>query len=170
MADKKISELPNLVDVSDDALLVVEFQGTAYNLTGAQWKAFAVKAAQGVNKGDPGFSPTVQVEDISGGHRVTITDAENTEVFDVLNGAAGTSPSVSVTTIENGHRITITDASGAKRFDVLNGADGDGSGDMLKDDYDADGAVKIAGGIAAYVNGIVGDINTVLDELNGEVV
>lgn len=170
MADTTIGALPNLSDISDDALLVVEFQGAAYNITGAQWKAYAVAAAAGVNKGDPGFSPTVQVEDISGGHRVTITDAEDTAVFDVLNGAAGTSPSLSVTTIENGHRVTITDDSGTKSFDVLNGADGDGSGDMLKADYDADGAVKIAGGIAAYVNGIVGDINTALDEINGEVV
>ena len=173
MADKTIGALPNLSDISDDALLVVEFQGVAYSITGAQWKAYAVAAAAGVNKGDPGkdgVSPTVSVEDIAGGHRVSFTDAKGTTTVDVMDGAAGTSPSVSVTTIENGHRITITDASGTKSFDVLNGADGDGSGDMLKTDYDANGAVKIAGGIAAYVNGIVGDINTALDEINGEVV
>ena len=69
-----------------------------------------------------------------------------------------------------GHRVTITDASGTKSFDVLNGADGSGSGDMLKSAYDSDEAVKTAGGIAAYVSNIVGDINTILDNINGEVV
>lgn len=170
MADKTIGDLPNLADISDDALLVVEFQGAAYSITGAQWKAYAVAAAAGVNKGDPGFSPTVQVEDIPGGHRVTITDAEDTEVFDVLDGAAGTSPSLSVTTIEKGHRITITDASGTESFDVLNGSDGSGSGDMLKSAYDPNETVRTAGGIVAYVESIVGTINTALDEINGEVV
>lgn len=160
MADTTIGALPNLADISDDALLVVEFQGTAYSITGAQWKAYAVAAAAGVNKGDPGkdgVSPTVAVEDITGGHRVIFTDAKGTQTVDVMNGVAGTSPSLSVETIENGHRITITDATGTKSFDVLNGADGDGSGDMLKNDYDADGTVKIAGGIAAYVDAQVGE-------------
>lgn len=162
MADTTIGALPNLADISDDALLVVEFQGAAYSITGAQWKAYAVAAAQGVNKGDPGedgVSPTVAVEDIEGGHRVSFTDKNGTKSVDVLdgeNGNPGFSPTLSISTIENGHRITITDATGEKYFDVLNGADGDGSGDMLKADYDADGAVKIAGGIAAYVTAQVG--------------
>ena len=38
------------------------------------------------NKGDNGFSPYVTVEDITGGHRVTITDAEGEHVFDVMDG------------------------------------------------------------------------------------
>ena len=176
MADTTIGALPNLADVSDDALLVVEFQGVAYHITGAQWKAYAVAAAAGVNKGDPGddgISPIIEVTDIEGGHRVSFTDAEGTKGFDVLNGAdggPGVSPTLSVETIENGHRITITDASGTKSFDVLNGADGDGSGDMLAGSYDPNLTVKTAGGIVAYVESIVGSINTALDEVNGEVV
>ena len=138
MADSNIGDLPNLSDVQDNALLVVEFQGKAYNLTGAQWKAYAVAAAQGVNKGDPGDD--------------------------------GVSPTVSVVDISGGHRVTITDASGTKSFDVLNGSDGSGSGDMLKSAYDSDETVKTAGGIVAYVDSIVGAINTALDEINGEVV
>ena len=69
MADTTIGALPNLADISDDALLVVEFQGVAYSITGAQWKSYAVAAAAGVNKGDPGdpgFSPTVEITDITG--------------------------------------------------------------------------------------------------------
>lgn len=100
MADKKISELPNLADISDDALLVVEFAGKSYNLTGAQLKAY-VAAAGG-----------------SGG----------------------------------------------------SGGSGSGGGDMTRAVYDPNSAVAIAGGIVSYVNGIVGNINTALDEINGEVV
>ena len=111
--------------------------------------------------------------DISGGHRVTITDAAGAKTFDVLNGADGSpgvSPVISVSVIAGGHRVTITDASGTKSFDVLNGSDGSGSGDMLKSAYDSDETVKTAGGIVAYVDSIVGAINTALDEINGEVV
>lgn len=40
--------------------------------------------------GDPGFSPAVIVTDITGGHRVTITDAEGDHAFNVMNGPAYT--------------------------------------------------------------------------------
>lgn len=36
--------------------------------------------------GDDGFSPEVEIEQITNGHRVTITDAEGPESFDVMNG------------------------------------------------------------------------------------
>ena len=39
-------------------------------------------------KGDDGFSPTVAVTEIAGGHRVTITDAQGDHPFDVMNGEA----------------------------------------------------------------------------------
>lgn len=44
--------------------------------------------AQGL-PGEPGFSPIVSVEEITGGNRVTITDAEGKTSFDVMNGAQG---------------------------------------------------------------------------------
>ena len=50
-----------------------------------------LKGAKGA-KGDPGragISPVVSVETISGGHRVTITDAGGSQSFDVLDGASG---------------------------------------------------------------------------------
>ena len=53
-----------------------------------------LKGAKGA-KGDPGsagsdgISPVVSVETISGGHRITITDAERSQSFDVLDGASG---------------------------------------------------------------------------------
>lgn len=39
--------------------------------------------------GDDGFSPTVTVIDITGGHRVTITDASGAHTFDVMDGQSG---------------------------------------------------------------------------------
>lgn len=53
-----------------------------------------LKGSKGA-KGDPGsagsngISPVVSVETISGGHRITITDAEGSQSFDVLDGASG---------------------------------------------------------------------------------
>ena len=43
----------------------------------------------GGGNGLDGFSPIVDVEAIEGGHRVTITDIEGTESFDILNGVDG---------------------------------------------------------------------------------
>lgn len=79
-------------------------------------------------KGDPGFSPVVQVADVQGGHNVTITDAEGDHTFfvpDGQNGDDGFSPTVSVVETAGGHIVTITDKSGAHVFTVLNGQDGD---------------------------------------------
>ena len=83
--------------------------------------------------GQDGFSPVITVTDITGGHRVTITDATGTQTFDVMNGQDGQpgtpgtdgtdgySPTVTVTEITGGHRVTITDAQGAHTFDVMDG-------------------------------------------------
>lgn len=163
MADKTIGTLDNLIDIADDVLLVVEHNGKAFNLAGAQWKAYAVKAAQGVNKGDkgdPGVSPTVAIAAIVGGHRLTITDAGGTETADIMDGVDGddgVSPTVSVTTTADGHRVTITDRDGSTSFDVTDGRDGLGAGDMLASVYDPGLTVKTAGGIAAYVTAQIGD-------------
>lgn len=46
------------------------------------------QGVQGV-PGTNGVSPEINVEEISGGHRVTITDATGTQSFDVLNGKDG---------------------------------------------------------------------------------
>ena len=39
--------------------------------------------------GGSGVSPTIDVTDIDGGHRITITDAEGTKSFDVMDGKDG---------------------------------------------------------------------------------
>ena len=82
--------------------------------------------------GADGYSPTVSVTDITGGHRVSITDKNGTQTFDVLdgqdgtngtNGADGVSPTVTVTDISGGHTVTITDADhpSGQSFNVMDG-------------------------------------------------
>lgn len=83
--------------------------------------------------GDDGVSPTVAVSAISGGNRLTITDAESTKTVDILNGKDGDpgtpgddgySPTATVTAIDGGHRVSITDKDGTKSFDVPDGSPG----------------------------------------------
>jgi hypothetical protein len=45
-----------------------------------------VGGGSGGGSGADGFSPIVKVEEIEGGHRVTITDIDGEKSFDVLNG------------------------------------------------------------------------------------
>ena len=89
----------------------------------------------GSGSGEDGVSPTVTITTITGGHRVTITDADHPsgQTFDVMDGTDGddgddgVSPSVTVTEITGGHRITITDAEhpNGQTIDVMNGTKGD---------------------------------------------
>ena len=81
-----------------------------------------------------GFSPTVNVEVIPGGHRVTITDGEGPHVFDVMDGqdgkdgtdgTDGTSVTFATASITGGTRVTLTDGDHSSSFDVMNGADGE---------------------------------------------
>lgn len=107
MADQTIGTLENLSDITDDALLVVEYNGKAYSLTGAQWKGYAIAAAQSVQKGDKGDKgnkgdkgdPGVGIQSIqqvqssqqSGRPnvlRITMEDGQTSE-FTVYNGQSG---------------------------------------------------------------------------------
>lgn len=107
--------------------------------------------------GNDGYSPTVNVSEISGGNEVTITDKSGSKTFNVMDGdsiksivrtdgtgAAGTTDTYTITT-SSGGTSTFTVTNGK------NGADGTGSGDMLKEDYDLGEVVKTAGGIVKYV-------------------
>ena len=59
---------------------------------GLSWQnVIALSELKGENGSDgaAGFSPTVNVTKITGGHRVTITDANGAKTFDVMDGANG---------------------------------------------------------------------------------
>lgn len=90
----------------------------------------------GGGSGTDGYSPTVTITTITGGHRITITDVNGDHVFDVLDGVNGLkgdpgedgndaiSPAVVVNDITGGHSVDITDAYGTMSFDVMDGAPG----------------------------------------------
>ena len=107
MADITIGELPQASAFDDNSLLVAENQGQAQKVPGKMIKAYAtdsINAAlqnakdSGEFDGDPGpegtpgrdgVSPTVTTATITGGHRVSITDATGTKSFDVKDGKDG---------------------------------------------------------------------------------
>lgn len=90
----------------------------------------------GGGSGTDGYSPTVTITTITGGHRITITDVDGDHVFDVLDGRDGLkgdpgedgndgiSPAVVVNEITGGHSVDITDAYGTTSFDVMDGTPG----------------------------------------------
>lgn len=51
--------------------------------------------------GQDGVSPTISVEDIDGGHRVTIQDKDGIKSFEVLNGDGENIKPISNEEIEN---------------------------------------------------------------------
>ncbi len=79
--------------------------------------------------GQDGFSPIITVTSIIGGHRVTVTDVNGTQSFNVMDGANGKdgengfSPAISTAEITGGHRITVTNKTGSLYFDVTDGQD-----------------------------------------------
>ena len=97
-------------------------------------------AGQDGQPGADGYSPTITVTDITGGHRLTITDKNGTRTVDVMDGedgapgqdgqdgapgADGFSPVITVTDITGGHRLTITTATETQTVDVMDGSGGD---------------------------------------------
>lgn len=78
--------------------------------------------------GQDGFSPTVNIDVIDGGHRVTITDKDGDHVFDVLHGKEGApGDSITVTSItesnEDGGVNEVTFSDGT-RINIKNGSKG----------------------------------------------
>lgn len=97
-------------------------------------EALAEAKESGEFDGDDGYSPSVATAEITGGHRITITDRAGDHSVDVLDGAPGedgqdgrdgVSPAIAVSEITGGHRVTVTDAAGVDTFDVLDGVKGD---------------------------------------------
>ena len=79
-------------DGTDGKSLRVNEQGHIiyWNDETQQWVDTGIEAEGAPGpQGDPGFSPTVSVTEISGGHRVTITDEDGAHSFDVLDGEDG---------------------------------------------------------------------------------
>jgi len=95
--------------------------------------------------GADGVSPVIYSEEITGGHRLTIVDADHPsgQTVDVMDGADGqdgtdgqdgqdgVSPEVEISSITGGHSVKITDADhpSGQTFNVMDGADGQDGND-----------------------------------------
>lgn len=84
--------------------------------------------ASGDFKGEPGTSPTVTVQDITGGHRIVITDATGTSSVDLLNGKqgdpgkpgdTGATPELTIGTVKEGDAPSAT-ITGTVKKPILN--------------------------------------------------
>lgn len=111
-------------------IVSVTSSGTSRRVEFSDGTVMVVPAGPTGNDGEDGISPVVSVSDITGGHRITITDANGTKTFDVMDGADGTSVSVESVTesSEDGGDNTLTFTDG-KTMIVKNGNKGsDGVG------------------------------------------
>lgn len=72
-------------------------------ITLAAAKKYTKETAEGLGaiKGQDGVFPTISVEDIDGGHRVTIQDKDGTKSFEVLDGDGEDIKPISNEEIEN---------------------------------------------------------------------
>lgn len=68
--------------IPENAIVIIDT--TEADLTGS--------IAGGGNNGGNGYSPTVTITTITGGHKVSITDVNGTKTFNVMNGVNGTTP------------------------------------------------------------------------------
>ena len=82
-----------------------------------------------------GFSPIVEISSIQGGHRITITDKNETRSANIMDGERGTpgqdgySPSISIHKVFHTAYIAITDKHGTTETEIH-----DGDPDYLIDD------------------------------------
>lgn len=93
-------------------IVSVQKTGTAglvdiYTITYTDSTTSTFTVTNGQN-GTDGISPSITITDITGGHRVTITDADGEHPFDVMDGATGATPQMSIGTVE-----TLTPGSNA---------------------------------------------------------
>lgn len=66
-----------------------------------------------------GYSPTVTVQDITGGHRVTITDADGDHVFDVMDGQGGSGGTSDYSDLTNKPQINGVTLTGNRSLSAL---------------------------------------------------
>lgn len=81
---QKITEVPTATALTGNESIYIRQGDTFRRVSIADFLA-----ALGIQDGDDGISPAVTVATITGGHRLTITDAGGPKSFDVMDGAAG---------------------------------------------------------------------------------
>lgn len=130
--DQAIAALNDAVDAAETAIThypkVEDGYWYIWDVTAGEYVSTGV-AAQGP-QGDDGISPEITVVTITGGHRITIIDADGTKTVDVMDGTDGDDGRGIVSIEKTGtaglvDTYTITYTSGdPTTFTVTNGADG----------------------------------------------
>lgn len=89
-------------------------------------------------QGEPGISPEVSIETISGGHRLTITDVDHPsgQSFDIMDGtpgASGTTPEITITATQDGVTVPVTKtgAGATQNFAFVFPGGGGAPGDLV---------------------------------------
>ena len=116
-----LTEVAARINALDGRVLIVEGRadiksvGAGLSLSGAGELSATGSGGQGPpgEKGADGYSPTVTVTGITGGHRVTITDVQGPHAFEVLDGQAD---SVDWAKVTNRPDLATTDDVNAKVF------------------------------------------------------
>lgn len=144
IVDRNIGALPAAASFDDSSKLIAEQQGEAVQVAGALLRKFAesagstagalsgaeagktagYEAAKTITKGDPGkdgVSPAVTVTAITGGHRVSITDANGTKTFDVMDGEDGQDGQDGQDGADGNGVPTVSAADNGKVLGVVNG-------------------------------------------------
>lgn len=90
-----------LVDAEDvempDGTRLSKFKGGVTSVNGQTGDVkITVTDGKDGEDGTDGFSPSISVTAITGGHRVSITDAKGTTTFDVMDGEDGEGASITV--------------------------------------------------------------------------
>lgn len=104
--------------------------------------------------GKNGYSPTISITDITGGHKVTVTNEDGSNSFNVMDGEPftyddftveqlenlkgmdGISPTVTITEATGRHTVSFTDKDGVKSFVVKDGSALDVENYYTKDEVD----------------------------------
>lgn len=104
--------------------------------------------------GKDGYSPTISITDITGGHKVTVTNEDGSNSFNVmdgepftyddftveqlenLKGVDGISPTVTITEATGRHTVSFTDKNGVQSFVVKDGSALDVENYYTKDEVD----------------------------------
>lgn len=148
---------------------VEEAESIAEGIPTAIDTALEEAKASGEFDGEDGYSPTVEVEDITGGHRVTITDKDGAHIFDVMDGSGGgsaVSPTANVTKSGDTATITITDVHGTTTASISDGHDGQDGDDGVSPTIEAS---AIIGGHRLTITDAAGTSTVdVMDGTNGQ--
>ena len=94
-------------------------QALVYNSSTQKWVNRTISSG---GSGQDGFSPTIVVTNITGGHRVAITDVNGTKTFDVMDGTSSGEGGSSVNVDDT---LTISGAAADSKIvgDRINGLD-----------------------------------------------